>query len=128
MSTALTRTCDTGVNNAGSGIERSICPLRIVVIEQGRGRTLREDRGCYINPPDASLLARNRGDSIQAAVWASPICDMANAARTNSDPNCREGNNTQACDMGPGDFPTTPVAANPPAPTASDIVVGQGQI
>ena len=98
MSTALTRTCDTGVNNAGSGIERSICPLRIVVIEQGRGRTLREDRGCYIDPPDASLLARNRGD------------------------------NTQACDMGPGDFPTTPVAANPPAPTASDIVVGQGQI
>jgi len=55
------------------------------------------------------------------------ICGMAKAARAQSDPNCREGNNTQACDMGPGDFPTTPVAANPPAPTASDIVVGPGQ-
>jgi len=56
------------------------------------------------------------------------ICDMANAARSNSDPNCREGNNSQVCDMGPGDFPTTPVAANPPAPSANDIVVGPGQI
>jgi len=66
ISTILTRACDSGANNAGSGVERSICPLRIVVIEQGRGRTLREDRGCYIDPPDASLPARNRGDSIQA--------------------------------------------------------------
>ena len=56
------------------------------------------------------------------------ICDMANAARSNSDPNCREGNNSQVCDMGPGDFPTTPVAANPPAPSANDIVVGPWQI
>ena len=56
------------------------------------------------------------------------ICDMARSARSMSDPNCREGNNTQACDMGPGDFPTTPVAANPPAPSANDIVVGPGQI
>lgn len=56
------------------------------------------------------------------------ICDMANAARSNSDPNCREGSNNPFCDMGPGDFPTTPLAANPPAPSASDIVVGPGQI
>ena len=56
------------------------------------------------------------------------ICDMARSARSMADPNCREGNNTQTCDMGPGDFPTTPVATNPPAPSASDIVVGPGQI
>jgi len=56
------------------------------------------------------------------------ICDMARSARSMSDPNCREGNNSQVCDMGPGDFPTTPVAANPPAPSASDIIVGPGQI
>ena len=56
------------------------------------------------------------------------ICDMARSARSMSDPNCREGNNTQACDMGPGDFPTTPLAANLPAPSPSDILVGPGQI
>ena len=56
------------------------------------------------------------------------ICDMARSARSMADPNCREGNNMQVCDMGPGDFPTTPVAANPPAPNPSDIVVGPGQI
>jgi len=56
------------------------------------------------------------------------ICDMARSARSMADPNCREGNNTQVCDMGPGDFPTTPVAANPPAPSPTDIIVGPGQI
>lgn len=55
------------------------------------------------------------------------ICDMARSARSMSDPNCREGN-TQVCDLGPGDFPTTPVAASPPEPSASDIVVGPGLI
>jgi hypothetical protein len=57
------------------------------------------------------------------------ICDMAKSARANSDPNCKEGSNPAACDQGPGDFPgTQPVAAVPPAPASTDIVVGAGEV
>lgn len=67
LSTVLTRACDTGANDARAGIERSICPLRIVQIDKGKATILlREDRGCYIDPPDASLPPQNQGDSVQA--------------------------------------------------------------
>lgn len=66
LSTVLTRACDTGANDARAGIERSICPLRIVQIDKGKATILREDRGCYIDPPNASLPAQNQGDSVQA--------------------------------------------------------------
>lgn len=66
LSTVLTRACDTGANHAGAGVERSICPLRIVQIDKGKATILREDRGCYIDPPDASLPPQNQGDSVQA--------------------------------------------------------------
>ena len=57
------------------------------------------------------------------------ICDMAKSARANADPNCKEGSNPAACDQGPGDFPgTQPVAAVPPAPASTDIVVGVGEV
>lgn len=66
LSTILTRACDTGANHAGAGVERSVCPLRIVRIDQGKASILRDDRGCYIDPPDASLPAQNQADSVQA--------------------------------------------------------------
>lgn len=66
LSTILTRACESGANHAGAGVERSICPLRIVQIDKGKATILREDRGCYIDPPDASLPAQNQGDSVQA--------------------------------------------------------------
>lgn len=66
LSTVLTRACDAGANDAGAGVERSICPLRIVAIDHGKASVLREDRGCYVDPPDAALPAGNQGDSIQA--------------------------------------------------------------
>lgn len=66
LSTVLTRACDTGANHAGAGIERSICPLRIFQIDKGKATILREDRGCYIDPPDVSLPPQNQGDSVQA--------------------------------------------------------------
>jgi len=66
LSTILTRACESGANHAGAGVERSICPLRIVVIDHGKASILREDWGCYIDPPDTSLPAQNQGDSIQA--------------------------------------------------------------
>lgn len=66
LSTVLTRACDTGANDARAGIERSICPLRIVLLDKGKATILREDRGCYIDPPDASLPPQNQGDSVQA--------------------------------------------------------------
>jgi len=66
ISTILTRGCESGANHAGAGVERSICPLRIVTLDHGKATILREDRGCYIDPPDAALPAQNQGDSIQA--------------------------------------------------------------
>lgn len=66
LSTVLTRACDTGANDARAGIERSVCPLRIVQMDKGKATILREDRGCYIDPPDASLPAQYQGDSVQA--------------------------------------------------------------
>ena len=57
------------------------------------------------------------------------ICDMARAAQSNADPNCQNNPNTPACEQGPGDFPPgQPVAAVPPPPTATDIVVGSGEV
>jgi len=66
LSTVLTRACESGANHVGAGVERSICPLRIVALDRGKSTILREDRGCYIDPPDASLPAQNQGDSVQA--------------------------------------------------------------
>lgn len=57
------------------------------------------------------------------------ICDMARAAQANADPNCQNNPNTPACEQGPGDFPLgQPVAAVPPAPAATDIMVGSGEV
>ena len=57
------------------------------------------------------------------------ICDMAGAAQSNAAPNCQNNPNTPACEQGPGDFPPgQPVAAVPPPPTATDIVVGSGEV
>jgi len=57
------------------------------------------------------------------------ICDMARAAQSNADPNCQNNPNTPACEQGPGDFqPGRPVAALPPAPVSTDIVVRAGEV
>lgn len=57
------------------------------------------------------------------------ICDMARAAQANADPNCQNNPNTPACEQGPGDFPPgQPVAAVPPTPAATDIMVGSGEV
>lgn len=65
VSTALYRKCDSGANNAGSGIEASICPLRVVQIEKGGAKTIYSGTGCYIDPPDRGLPVGNQHDSIQ---------------------------------------------------------------
>lgn len=57
------------------------------------------------------------------------ICDMAQAAKDNTAPNCQNNPNTPACEQGPGDFqPGRPVAALPPAPESTDIVVRAGEV
>jgi len=65
VSTALYRACDSGANNSGSGVERSICPLRIVRLEQGRAAAIHTGTGCYIDPPDRAMPASNQHDGIQ---------------------------------------------------------------
>lgn len=65
VSTALYRKCDSGANNAGSGIEPSICPLRIALIEKGAAKIIQSGTGCYIDPPDRAMPASNLHDGIQ---------------------------------------------------------------
>ena len=55
------------------------------------------------------------------------ICDMAKNARSQADPNCRDGETV--CAQGPGDFPTTTgVAANPPTADSANVIVESGQV
>jgi len=65
VSTALYRKCDSGANNAGSGIEPSMCPLRIALIEKGAAKIIHSGTGCYIDPPDRNMPASNQHDGIQ---------------------------------------------------------------
>ena len=65
VSTALYRKCDSGANNAGSGIEPSVCPLRIALIENGAAKIIHSGTGCYIDPPDRAMPASNQHDGIQ---------------------------------------------------------------
>ena len=65
VSTALYRKCDSGANNSGSGIEPSVCPLRIVLIEKGVAKVVHSGTGCYIDPPDRAMPASNLHDGIQ---------------------------------------------------------------
>ena len=46
ISTVLTRACESGANHAGAGVERSICPLRLVVHRNGISN-IREATGCF---------------------------------------------------------------------------------
>ena len=41
---------------------------------------------------------------------------------------CNQQQQQELCDAGPGDFPTTPVAANPPPPSPADVVVGANDV
>lgn len=63
ISTVLARGCDSGANDKGADIEPSICPLRIVVIADGKVRTSRTDTGCYIDHENPDLPAKNRADA-----------------------------------------------------------------
>lgn len=66
VSAALYRKCDSGANNAGSGIEASICPLRVAVLEKGSAKIIHSGSGCYIDPPDRAMPVGNQHDGIQA--------------------------------------------------------------
>jgi hypothetical protein len=63
VSTALSRACESGANDKGAGIEPSICPLRIVTIENGKVLTVKPDTGCYTDHTDPDLPAKNRNDN-----------------------------------------------------------------
>lgn len=63
VSTALSRACDSGANDKGAEIEPSICPLRIVTIENGKVVNIKSDTGCYTDHADPDLPAKNRNDN-----------------------------------------------------------------
>ena len=66
VSTILSRRCDSGANHTGSGIEPSICPLRIVLFEGPSHQMLVEGQGCYVDPPDSTAPQLNQHDGVQA--------------------------------------------------------------
>ncbi|AOO85120.1 hypothetical protein BHK69_30975 (plasmid) [Bosea vaviloviae] len=63
ISTALVRGCDSGANSSGAEIEPSICPLRIVVMKDGKVVSSKTESGCYVDHADKDLPAKNRADS-----------------------------------------------------------------
>ena len=63
VSTALSRACDSGANDKGAEIEPSICPLRVVTIENGKVTFHKSDTGCYTDHADPDLPAKNRNDN-----------------------------------------------------------------
>jgi hypothetical protein len=63
VSTALSRECDSGANDAGAEIEPSSCPLRIVTIENGKVLTVKTVTGCYTDHADQDAPAKNRNDN-----------------------------------------------------------------
>ncbi|WP_454634963.1 hypothetical protein [Bradyrhizobium cenepequi] len=63
VSTALSRACDSGANDKGAEIEPSICPLRVVTIENGKVTSIKSDTGCYTDHADPDLPAKNRNDN-----------------------------------------------------------------
>lgn len=63
ISTALVRGCDSGANSSGAEIEPSICPLRIVVMKDGKVVSSKAESGCYVDHADKDLPEKNRADS-----------------------------------------------------------------
>lgn len=63
ISTALVRGCDSGANSSGAEIEPSICPLRIVVMKDGKVVSSKSESGCYVDHADKDLPEKNRSDS-----------------------------------------------------------------
>ncbi len=63
VSTALVRGCDSGANSSGAEIEPSICPLRIVVMKDGKVVSSKVESGCYVDHADKDLPEKNRSDS-----------------------------------------------------------------
>lgn len=63
VSTISTRGCDNGANDKGAEIEASICPLRIVTIENGKVLSAKTETGCYADHVDPDLPAKNRNDN-----------------------------------------------------------------
>ncbi|MBX9909328.1 MAG: hypothetical protein K2Z25_11500 [Beijerinckiaceae bacterium] len=63
ISTALVRGCDSGANSSGAEIEPSTCPLRIVVMKDGKAVSFKTESGCYVDHADKNLPEKNRADS-----------------------------------------------------------------
>lgn len=59
---ASTRSCEAGANNAASGIEPSVCEVRIARLKDGKVASIQKGSGCYIDHHDPDLPARNRND------------------------------------------------------------------
>jgi hypothetical protein len=63
VSTALSRDCDSGANSSGADIEPSVCPLRVVTIENGKVVSIQSDTACYTDHADQDVPAKNRNDN-----------------------------------------------------------------
>lgn len=63
ISTALVRGCDSGANSSRADIEPSICPLRIVVMKDGKVVSSKAESGCYVDHADKNLPEKNREDN-----------------------------------------------------------------
>ena len=63
ISAIATRGCDNGANSKGAEMAASMCPLRIVVLQNGKQIASKTDTGCYVDHEDNDLPPKNRTDN-----------------------------------------------------------------
>lgn len=109
----------------GYGYDRDILEQNI----RGGVATLRDAyRACGMDY--ACLASRYNGSTpAEQASWTRGVQNAHRQLQNNpalAASACQ--GSTQACDSSPGDFPTTPVAASPPPPSPSDVIVSTNDI
>jgi soluble lytic murein transglycosylase-like protein len=112
----------------GYGLDRDILADNI----NGGMLTLRDAiRGCGGDQNIRCLADRYNGSTeAQRRRWTADVAQRLASLNQRGQATPAGCDGQAQCIMGPGDFPTgrTPVAATPPAPALTDVMVGAGQV
>jgi hypothetical protein len=118
----------TQATGRGYGLDRGILADNI----NGGMLTLRDAvRGCGGDQNIRCLADRYNGSTeLQRQNWTNDVTRRLAGLSQPGQPAPAGCDGQAQCIMGPGDFPTgrTPVAATPPAPAPTDVMVGVGQV
>lgn len=65
VSILTSRKCDNGANHNASGIEASVCPLKIAVVSGNSVKVAVEASACFLDPPEREAPLANQHDAVQ---------------------------------------------------------------